>query len=253
MIIDPTITNKRAIVVFSNLENRFKVLHGEKFSYNKAVYKGYLHPIIITCMIHGDFKQSPATHLKGLPHNCPKCVSEASIKRQSGNKEEFVTKALVKHNGCYTYDNFTYITARIPSYITCKVHGDFKQSADNHVRGGNGCPHCGSRLIKDKSKQQVCRLYLLYLPEYNLYKIGITTKSIDERMHNSNSISYSILVDYIFENTIKAYKIEQIILSRMKLVRYNGIKVLVSGNTELLAVNPIKLVQRLIKRYKKKK
>jgi predicted nucleic-acid-binding Zn-ribbon protein len=42
-----------------------------KYTYDKVNYVGSYIPVIITCPIHGDFPQTPNTHLKGS--GCPKC------------------------------------------------------------------------------------------------------------------------------------------------------------------------------------
>ena len=248
MVLSDTVTSKSAINTFSTLEARFNQLYEYRFDYSKAVYTNNSTKITIVCKVHGEFTQSPANHLKGLTGACPKCGAKSSALSQTGNKEEFVAKANLKHNNAYTYSNFVYTTARIPSYITCKIHGDFKQSPDNHVRGGNGCPHCGSRLIKDKSKQQKCSLYVLYFPKYSLYKVGITTKSIEERMRTEKRIKYTKLLSYDFCSTVEAHKLEQVILSKLRDYKYTGEKLMTSGNTELLTVNPLKIILRKIKR-----
>lgn len=196
----------------------------------------------------GEFTQTPCNHLKGLIGACPKCGAKSRALSQTGNKEEFVAKANLKHNDAYTYDNFVYTTARVPSYITCRIHGDFKQSPDNHARGCNGCPHCGSRLIQEKSRKQKCSLYVLYFPKYSLYKVGITTTSIKYRMRASKGTEYSVLLSRSFSTVVEAHKIEQIVLSRLKSYRYKGEKVIVSGNTELLLDDPTRYIGRLVKR-----
>lgn len=51
------------------LENARKI-HGEKYDYSKVVYDGTKKKIKIICSIHGEFLQSPASHLKAqaVPH-----------------------------------------------------------------------------------------------------------------------------------------------------------------------------------------
>lgn len=44
---------------------------GENYSYDKTIYKNNKTPVIITCPIHGDFRQTPNVHLSGC--GCPKC------------------------------------------------------------------------------------------------------------------------------------------------------------------------------------
>lgn len=46
-------------------------IHNGKYLYLKTVYTNSKLPVIITCRKHGDFEQTPSTHLRG--HGCPKC------------------------------------------------------------------------------------------------------------------------------------------------------------------------------------
>jgi hypothetical protein len=45
-----------------------KLIHGDKYEYFKVDYKNNITKVIITCKVHGDFLQTPKSHLKG--HGC---------------------------------------------------------------------------------------------------------------------------------------------------------------------------------------
>ena len=48
-----------------------KKIHGDRYSYEKTVYRGYRRKVTITCPIHGDFEQLAYDHHQGK--GCPKC------------------------------------------------------------------------------------------------------------------------------------------------------------------------------------
>ncbi len=51
--------------------NRSKQVHSDKYSYHKSKYKNGINKVVITCPIHGDFKQSPKSHMRGAGcHDC---------------------------------------------------------------------------------------------------------------------------------------------------------------------------------------
>lgn len=52
---------------------RAQVIHGEKYNYDKCEYINAHTKVIITCEKHGDFMQTPTSHLSGK--GCPKCAS----------------------------------------------------------------------------------------------------------------------------------------------------------------------------------
>ena len=114
-----------------------KVVHGEKYSYDKAVYTNAHTKLIITCPIHGDFEQIPTGHLGGK--GCPECHSDS----KRSNTAEFIQKAQFVHDNKYSYNKTEYVNTRTKITITCEAHGDFQQTPTGHL-GGNGCPKCAN-------------------------------------------------------------------------------------------------------------
>lgn len=53
-----------------------RIIHGDIYEYDKAVYITSRCKIIITCDTHGDFLQTPSKHLMG--RGCPKCKNQFS-------------------------------------------------------------------------------------------------------------------------------------------------------------------------------
>lgn len=66
--------------------------------------------------------------------------------------DEFIEKAKLVHGNLYSYDKFNYIKSSHKSIITCKIHGDFEQSPNNHL-SGKGCKECSKKWLSvTKSK-----------------------------------------------------------------------------------------------------
>lgn len=153
---------------------RSKKVHGEKYSYNKSVFKDVDTKMIITCPIHGDFEQAPKNHMRG--QGCPKCRYLTNIKKQTKNFSLFLQEANEVHNGFYIYDEETYVNCKTKMRIICPIHGEFWQTPDNHLRGRT-CPKCANEkrnvnrkftlewFIK-KSKEIYGNLYDLSLVDY---------------------------------------------------------------------------------------
>lgn len=112
-------------------------IHGNKYRYSETVYAAARSKVIITCPIHGNYEQTPCSHLQGS--GCQKC---AGVHRY-GN-EGFIEKAIKKHGNKYVYSKVDYENNRSRITITCKKHGDFEQSAGKHL-SGDGCPRCIGR------------------------------------------------------------------------------------------------------------
>ena len=120
--------------------NRCKEVHGDKYDYSKTVYTGHHNKVTITCHQldefgeeHGDFVQEAARHVNGA--GCKKCA------KQYMDRDLFVKKANLMHDGFYTYDNAEYKNSATNVTITCPEHGDFTQEAARHVNGF-GCKKC---------------------------------------------------------------------------------------------------------------
>lgn len=115
-------------------------IHAGKYSYEKVVYRDSHTKVIITCPIHGDFKQLPYHHLNG--HGCRKCATELTIKKESISKEEFIERAKACHSIQYDYSKVELKGLHSYVRIICPLHGEFKQKASTHLRG-HDCRKCG--------------------------------------------------------------------------------------------------------------
>lgn len=112
-----------------------RLVHKDRYSYNKVNYKDSHSKIIITCFNHGDFEQSPNSHLQGS--GCCKCKEDNN--RLPVNKFIEISKGI--HNNKYDYSKIIYKDANKKVIITCPIHGDFEQSPNHHLNG-SGCTEC---------------------------------------------------------------------------------------------------------------
>ena len=119
---------------------RAKTLHGDKYDYNKTIFKNNQTKIIVNCPIHGDFEQYPYHHLRGS--GCKLCGFSYIHEKQKLSLEEFINRASKIHGYKYDYSKVSYVSARINVCITCREHGDFWQTPSNHLQGC-GCKKCG--------------------------------------------------------------------------------------------------------------
>lgn len=112
-----------------------RIIHDEKYIYDKCKYVGNRTKVIITCPKHGDFIQLPYNHLDGK--GCQICGGS-----KKHTKESFIEKSKVKHNNKYNYDFVEYLDSKTKVKILCSIHGIFEQLPENHIKG-SGCHKCG--------------------------------------------------------------------------------------------------------------
>ena len=120
------------------------------YDYSKVEYTGSENKVIIICKKHGEFKQLPANHYK---YGCGACGRELNVRNKilkEACKNKFVSKANDIHDNKYDYSNAVYETVITKLTITCKIHGDFNMSPNNHFRG-QGCPTCGKQMAANSN------------------------------------------------------------------------------------------------------
>lgn len=109
-------------------------VHGDKYSYDKSVYKNNNTRLIITCKEHGEYQQSPKSHLRGF--GCQLC---SGLKRLETS--DFINRSKIIHNNKYSYTQTEYVNSKTKVKIVCPKHGVFEQIPSNHLNGA-GCRDC---------------------------------------------------------------------------------------------------------------
>jgi very-short-patch-repair endonuclease len=133
----PKIENENEIEIkTAQFIEKARNVHGDKYDYSKAIYRGSKIKICIICPIHGEFWQMPTNHLKGC--GCRKCV-----KKEKMNVNEFIEKAKKIHGNKYDYNLIEKLLANKKIKIICKKHGIFEQYYHHHLQGC-GCPMCSN-------------------------------------------------------------------------------------------------------------
>lgn len=126
---------------------RAKLVHGNKYIYDKSVYSICSEKVIITCPKHGDFLQAPLKHVNHA-QGCKACYKESPSDKLS-NIKEFTEKATEIHEDKYDYSQSVYINGKTKMKIICPKHGDFLQQPNLHLTG-RGCTKCGRDIVKGK-------------------------------------------------------------------------------------------------------
>ena len=179
---------------FDTFIKEAREIHGDKYEYDESTYgKKVDDDIRIICPEHGEFWQSPHSHI-GQKQGCPFCGKIRGGLKHRSDAEEVLNKIkeLHKHDN-YSYEKFSYeegVNTYIDiychkTYSNGKEHGYFRQMIQNHI-AGQGCPRCRSshleRLIKNalmdkefgkidewKRFEWLGKLSLdFYLSEYNI-------------------------------------------------------------------------------------
>ena len=116
-------------------------VHGARYDYSRAVYRGDRLKVRIACPEHGPFDQGAGFHTQG--RGCPKCGDLRKAAGRQKDLDHFLTLATDAHGDRYDYSQTVYTNALAKVVIICPKHGAFEQTAAQHC-SGNGCPKCVS-------------------------------------------------------------------------------------------------------------
>jgi hypothetical protein len=116
------------------------IVHDGAYDYSKVEYVSAKSPVTITCKKHGDFQQSPSSHLRGS--GCPACGRESSRKIHDEWGKQRLDQ-IVARGLPYSYDFPETMRAASIVNVTCDKGHKFSQRADGATR--YGCPVCAGR------------------------------------------------------------------------------------------------------------
>ena len=125
-----------------------KEKYGDKYDYSKVEYVNSKTKVCIICPEHGEFWQTPSSHLSG--RGCNKC-SKAIF-----NTKSFIEKSKEIHGNKYDYSKVNYINSQTKVCIICPEHGEFWQIPINHI-AGKGCLICKR---EEHNKKQIYTTFI---------------------------------------------------------------------------------------------
>jgi hypothetical protein len=220
-------------------------VHGyNRYDYSQFIYKGALDKGIINCLIcNNSFEQTPNNHVN-LKRGCPFCADTTS------NNQEFTDKAIKVHGNRYDYSKFIYKNSKTKGIINCLTcKKDFKQTPNDHISRGAGCPFC-THIISKGETEWLNSLNILQEYRQKTIKINNRIFKVDAVINN---IIYEFNGDYWHGNP-KKYKAEDInpqakktfgelyrkTLEKEKILKEAGYEVISIWESEWNKINTIK-------------
>ncbi len=100
-------------------------VHGDTYDYTKSQYVLSAKKIIITCKVHGDFEQTPYSHIRG--NGCYQCGRMDHRVSQS----DFIKRCKEIHGDKYDYSKAIYNTYYAPITLICDIHVEFTMKPCN--------------------------------------------------------------------------------------------------------------------------
>ena len=140
-------SNKAITFSLNDFIREARKVHGNKYDYSKVNYINSAIKVKIICPEHGEFEQTPASHLSSK-FGCPKCAGKYM------DTEYFIKKAREVHGDKYDYSKVEYINSVTPVCIICPEHGEFWQKPSGHLSGA-GCSKCRESNLESQIRRQL--------------------------------------------------------------------------------------------------
>jgi len=246
--------------------DRSNIIHNNKYDYSKVNYKYSDENIIIICKIHGEFEQTPNSHLQGC--GCNNCGVILRSNKARKSLEEIIEKARLVHGDKYDYSKVDYVSIHTKIIIICKNHGDFLQTPNNHLQGAN-CYKCSNNGFSKPSilwLDFLSKLYNIYIQHAHNdgeYVITTTKYRADGYCKENNTI-YEFHGDYwhgnpnIYKdndiNTITKCTYKELYektLKKEEILKNLGYNLVVIWEYDWKKINKcIKILQQKFRKYK---
>lgn len=158
---------KRTREEFIQLSNE---THNSMYAYCKVIYVDNLTPVLITCLLHGDFKQLPKCHLRG--NGCDKCASIQSANKKILKSKDFFFNEIKKIDPENRWDY-------------SKVEEEYQGTNNNVTLICNGCRNETQRTpYKHLASFQPCRRYC-----YQIKPMGFVLDDIENVIVEPNQVT----------------------------------------------------------------
>ena len=201
-----------------------KEIHGDKYDYSKVKYINSKTKVCIICPEHGEFWQTPLSHITG--RGCRKCGFINSKRKQSLSNEEFIERAKEIHGDKYDYSKVKYVNTRQKVTIICFKHGDFKQEPRAHLQG-QGCPKCNQSHLEEEINSFLIKSKIKFIYQANKKDLKwLGKQSLDFYLPDYNA-AIECQGEQHFKNTSFGSKNDKLIIKKAKdikkrdVIKYN--------------------------------
>ena len=141
---------------------RSKEIFNNKYDYSLTEYIDNKTDVIIKCDIHGEFKIKPNRHITGPKQGCKFCQENVRFY----TNDSFINKAKQVHGEVYDYSKTVFEHVLKSIIIICPIHGEFKQTAGNHLQGAK-CLKCYEKETRPTFEQVIDKFNKIHKGRYN--------------------------------------------------------------------------------------
>lgn len=154
---------------YSEFINEYFSKHkNSEYIFIEETYVDSHTPMKIICPKHGEFWKTPKNVMQ---YDCWKCSYEKRGKKNKLTTDVFIEKAKQIHGNKYNYSKVDYQSTKTPVLIICPIHGEFKQTPNDHL-SKKGCPFCKESHLEKELKKELDANHIKYIQQYKLSELG---------------------------------------------------------------------------------
>ena len=204
--------------------NKCLTRHNGLYSYPNLVYVNNRTKVEIVCKTHGVFWQKAESHSSG--RGCPDCWKIHNS--TAGDIGRNVRKKIAKDKFYLFVQNneleviTEYEASKIPVFVRCILCSTITaKTPDSMMRKAlPRCKKCIEISLRDNYIELPTTLY--YFEYFGVWKIGITTKSLQKR-YPLDYQNFTNIVTWKFDTGLEALNYEQEIKRMYSKYRYTGV------------------------------
>lgn len=174
-------------VPIAEVLSRFEAVHKGVYGYSGVEYISMHSVVGINCPQHGEFFQTPHSHIKG--RGCPICAKPKQQKRNIDRNHAIIRNfeklAREQHGDIFDYSGTVYTHNQGEVALRCTIHNrEIFQTARDHLDGYNPCPQCNH--MKSKDEQAIADYLSIYTPILHRDRSLIGPKELDIYIPSAN-------------------------------------------------------------------
>ena len=151
---------------------RAREVHGDDYDYSKTDLNNRDEKgrVCIICPKHGEFWQSPFSHLKGI--KCKQCAYEKLTKDMTKSEKDFIKEVKEKYGNKYDTSKVHYVNAHTKITLVCPIHGDF-HIMPYSLLNGKECSKCKHQSYRYTTEEFIKRAKAIHGDKYIYIKTDL--------------------------------------------------------------------------------
>lgn len=238
-------TEELVLAEAGKYQSRVEFKRGSERAYRVAISIGVMDEACNHMITDRKSWSKESIHTEALKYTTRQSFNKGCIKAYDAAQARGLLDEVCSHmkSGRH-YDRKWTPDAMLKEALKYKTRADFQANSGAydmaHRKGvlDEICEHMEPGL-SGFQKSKPATLYYLKIKTIvgDLYKIGVTNRSVEDRFRGEDTALITVLAKFSFAKGSDCYKAEQSILGMYSHHKYQGEPVLMSGNTELFTEN----------------